>query len=53
MLFLASRSKLTGFLCRGIEIDLMLRVEIKNDFISVMGSKLTWSLCAGLKLTWF
>ena len=48
-LFLASGSKLTVFLWRGIAFDLMLE----------WGSKLTWFqwlvwfLCAGSKLTWF
>ena len=29
-----------------------IRVGIKIDMISVMGSKLTWFICAGSKLTW-
>ena len=49
-----SGSKLTRFLCRGIEIDLILLLEgIEIDSISVMGSRLTWFLCAGSKLTRF
>ena len=49
----ASGSKLTGLLCRGIAIDLMLDWTSKLTWGSVMGSKLTWFLCAGSKLTWF
>ena len=30
-----------------------IRVEIKINLISVMGSKLTWFLCAESRLTWF
>ena len=50
-LFSVSGSKLTRFLCRGIETDLTLGIEM--DLTSVMGSKSTCFLCAGSKLTCF